>query len=88
MLACTEIPTNANGVKLPCRLEYAPFPASVCRIGRSCVAGRGLATPAQLTPAASGTPRRLLPVGLIGDSAVVAGGYLAAFLRAESMLVQ
>jgi hypothetical protein len=30
MLACTDFPANAHGVKLPCRHEYAPVSPSVC----------------------------------------------------------
>jgi hypothetical protein len=53
-----------------------------------CAAGgSGHAGPAQIG-LFLGLPLVLAPAGLIGDSAAVAGGYLTAFLRAESMLVQ
>ena len=75
MLARTEIPANANGVKLPCRRQYAPFPASVCRIGGGRVRGLG-------RPRRRSSDRPAL-AGLIGDSAAAAGRYLTEFLRAE-----
>jgi putative tRNA adenosine deaminase-associated protein len=76
MLARTGIPANANGVKPPCRHQYAPFPASVCRIG----AGRARRV-VQATPAwPEQIPRG---AGLIDNFAAAAGGYLTAFLRAE-----
>jgi hypothetical protein len=35
MLTRARFPANANGVKLPCRHEYAPASPSVCPIGES-----------------------------------------------------
>jgi putative tRNA adenosine deaminase-associated protein len=79
MLARTEIPANANGMKLPCRPEYAPFPHQYAGSAAVVRDGEVRPTPTQLRP----TSLASSPGGLIGDSAAAAGSYLTAFLRAE-----
>jgi len=75
MLACADFAANANGVKLPCRHEYAPCGP---QYARSAEAVRDRAC----------RPRRpysQIPsfAALIGDFAVTTGSHLTAFLRAE-----
>jgi hypothetical protein len=81
MLASTGIPANARGVKLPCRHQYAPFPAPVCRIVAKSVRSAGPATPAQLRQAA--------PAGRLDRRFCRGGGCLSDTIPSvQSMLVQ
>jgi putative tRNA adenosine deaminase-associated protein len=75
MLARADNPANANGVKLPCRHEYAPCRPQYARsveavCDRTCQSRRH-------------REWNLLPGSLIGDFAAATGGHLTAFLRAE-----
>jgi putative tRNA adenosine deaminase-associated protein len=75
MLASVGIPANANGVKLPCRHEYA-----LCRpqYARSTEAVRD-----RTCQPRRHRGRNPLPAALIGDFADATGGHLTTFLRAE-----
>ena len=75
MLACADSPANANGVKLPCRHEYALCRPQYARLAeavrdRTCRSRRHRAQ----NPSAG---------ALIGDFAATTGGHLTTFLRAE-----
>jgi putative tRNA adenosine deaminase-associated protein len=75
MLAPADYPANANGVKLPCRFEYAPCRPQYARSAeavrdRTCQSRRRRAQ----NPSAA---------TLIGDFAATTGGHLTTFLRAE-----
>jgi len=75
MLACADFAANANGVKLPCRHEYAPCGP---QYARSVEAVRDRACQPR-------RPYSQIPsfAALIGDFAATTGGHLTAFLRAE-----
>ncbi len=80
MLAWAGFPANANGVKLPCRHEYARCRPQYARSAeavrdRTCQARRH-------------RDENLSAGTLIGDFAAATDGHLTAFLRAESMLVK
>ena len=75
MLACADFPTKANGVKLPCRHEYAPCRPQYARSSeavrdRTCRSRRHRA-------------KNPVAATLIGDFAVATADHLTAFLRAE-----
>lgn len=75
MLARADFLAKANGVKLPCRSQYAPCRPQYARSAGAVRAGRG-----RPRRRGSQNPDR---GALIGDFAAAAGGYLTAFLRAE-----